>query len=310
MEHRIAAEIAAGVTRRSCPSSRRSRPATAPRPDVGEPDARPLPLGPASRGVVDVRARPRGPVDRARDGSFGAAAAAPRADPPTRPGARHPESGPGSVRPSRIDLPPGTEFASYRIERTLGRGGMSVVYLAEHEWLQRKVALKVLARSSPRTTASASLHPRVEARPSLDHPNVIPIYEAGVRRRPVHRDALRGGEQPADAAARGRRARAGTRDRDRPPGGGRARRRTRAGARPPRREARQRPRRGRGARTTRSTSTCRTSASRSARRATPASPGPASSSGRWTTLRPSSSRAASPTRAPTCTRSGASCSNA
>ena len=92
----------------------------------------------------------------------------------------HPESGPGSVRPSRIDLPPGTEFASYRIERTLGRGGMSVVYLAEHEWLQRKVALKVLA---PQLAEDDRFRDRFirESRlaASLDHPNVIPIYEAG-----------------------------------------------------------------------------------------------------------------------------------
>jgi serine/threonine protein kinase len=84
------------------------------------------------------------------------------------------------VRPSRIDLPPGTEFASYRIERTLGRGGMSVVYLAQHEWLQRKVALKVLA---PQLAEDDRFRERFirESRlaASLDHPNVIPIYEAG-----------------------------------------------------------------------------------------------------------------------------------
>jgi DNA-binding SARP family transcriptional activator/tRNA A-37 threonylcarbamoyl transferase component Bud32 len=85
-----------------------------------------------------------------------------------------------SVRPSRIDFPAGTEFASYRIERPLGRGGMSVVYLAEHEWLQRKVALKLLA---PQLAEDERFRERFirESRlaASLDHPNVIPIYEAG-----------------------------------------------------------------------------------------------------------------------------------
>jgi serine/threonine protein kinase/DNA-binding SARP family transcriptional activator len=84
------------------------------------------------------------------------------------------------VRPSRVDLPPGTEFAGYRIERTLGRGGMSVVYLAEHDWLQRRVALKVLA---PQLAEDERFRERFvrESRlaASLDHPNVIPIYEAG-----------------------------------------------------------------------------------------------------------------------------------
>ena len=85
-----------------------------------------------------------------------------------------------AVRPSRVDLQPGTEVASYRIVATLGRGGMSVVYLAEHDWLQRKVALKVLA---PQLADDERFRERFvrESRlaASLDHPNVIPIYEAG-----------------------------------------------------------------------------------------------------------------------------------
>jgi serine/threonine protein kinase/DNA-binding winged helix-turn-helix (wHTH) protein len=85
-----------------------------------------------------------------------------------------------TVRPSRVDLQPGTEVASYRIVRILGRGGMSVVYLAEHDWLQRKVALKVLA---PQLADDERFQERFvrESRlaASLDHPNVIPIYEAG-----------------------------------------------------------------------------------------------------------------------------------
>ena len=43
------------------------------------------------------------------------------------------------------DLQAGAKVGGYEIVDVLGRGGMSVVYLAEHDWLQRKVALKVLA---------------------------------------------------------------------------------------------------------------------------------------------------------------------
>lgn len=39
----------------------------------------------------------------------------------------------------------GSEIAGYRVERLLGRGGMSVVYLAHDPTLDRRVALKVLA---------------------------------------------------------------------------------------------------------------------------------------------------------------------
>jgi serine/threonine protein kinase len=34
----------------------------------------------------------------------------------------------------------GTDLAGYRIESVIGRGGMGVVYAAEHLRLQRKVA--------------------------------------------------------------------------------------------------------------------------------------------------------------------------
>ncbi len=74
----------------------------------------------------------------------------------------------------------GGELAGYRLERLLGRGGMSVVYLAEDTRLGRKVALKLLApelaedeRFRERFLRESQLPPR------LDHSNVIPIYEAG-----------------------------------------------------------------------------------------------------------------------------------
>src|SRR5207247_1691907 len=74
----------------------------------------------------------------------------------------------------------GTELAGYRIESVLGRGGMSVVYLAEDVRLRRKVALKVL---SPELSADERFRDRFvresQIAAGLDHPNIIPIHEAG-----------------------------------------------------------------------------------------------------------------------------------
>jgi serine/threonine protein kinase len=74
----------------------------------------------------------------------------------------------------------GAELAGYRVEAVLGRGGMSVVYLAEDLALGRKVALKLMAAElaeERRFRERFRRESRLAA--SLDHPNVIPIYEAG-----------------------------------------------------------------------------------------------------------------------------------
>jgi YVTN family beta-propeller protein len=74
----------------------------------------------------------------------------------------------------------GTEIAGYRIESVLGRGGMSVVYLAEHTGLKRKAALKLL---TPELAVDDRFRERFvresQMAAALDHPNIIPIYEAG-----------------------------------------------------------------------------------------------------------------------------------
>jgi len=75
----------------------------------------------------------------------------------------------------------GTIFAGYRIEGVLGRGGMGVVYLAEQPELGRKVAIKVIApalASDPDYLERFRRESRLAA--AIEHPNAIPIYEAGV----------------------------------------------------------------------------------------------------------------------------------
>jgi serine/threonine protein kinase len=77
-------------------------------------------------------------------------------------------------------LAPGTTVAGYRIEALIGRGGMGAVYRAEEEGLAREVALKVIASElaqDERFRERFLRESRIAA--SLDHPNVIPIYQAG-----------------------------------------------------------------------------------------------------------------------------------
>jgi serine/threonine protein kinase len=68
----------------------------------------------------------------------------------------------------------------YRIERTLGYGGMAVVYLAHDEELRRLVAIKVLAEHLSGDSAFRERflqESRLASR--LSHPNVVQVYDAG-----------------------------------------------------------------------------------------------------------------------------------
>ncbi|MET8158629.1 protein kinase [Sphaerisporangium sp. NPDC005289] len=81
-----------------------------------------------------------------------------------------------------FSMPPliGTQVADYLIEAVVGRGGMATVYRARDRRLGRAVALKVLA---PQLSADQRFRDRFVRESHLvaavDHPNIIPIYEAG-----------------------------------------------------------------------------------------------------------------------------------
>jgi serine/threonine protein kinase len=74
----------------------------------------------------------------------------------------------------------GREFAGYRVEALIGRGGMGAVYRAEDMRLGRKVALKLLV---PELAEDERFRERFlrESRlaAAIDHPNIVPIYQAG-----------------------------------------------------------------------------------------------------------------------------------
>jgi serine/threonine-protein kinase len=74
----------------------------------------------------------------------------------------------------------GAELAGYRLIAEIGRGGMGVVYRAEHLHLGRPAALKVL---TPGLASDASFRERFvrESRTAagLEHPNIVTVYDAG-----------------------------------------------------------------------------------------------------------------------------------
>ena len=68
----------------------------------------------------------------------------------------------------------------YRVEETLGHGGMATVYLAYDEKLRRRVAVKVLAGNlaeENNVRRRFLREARLAAR--LSHPNVVQVYDAG-----------------------------------------------------------------------------------------------------------------------------------
>jgi serine/threonine protein kinase len=85
------------------------------------------------------------------------------------------------AEPTRgIELSDGDEFAGYRVERRLGRGGMGILYLAVEPGLERRVALKLIAPEAASDEVFArrfAEESRIAA--SIEHPNVVPIYAAG-----------------------------------------------------------------------------------------------------------------------------------
>jgi serine/threonine protein kinase len=93
----------------------------------------------------------------------------------------------------------GSRVGRYRVERRLGIGAMSEVYLATDDSLGRRAAIKVLGSNqvnNPTVTERFLREARALAR--LSHPNLIPVFESGETgepRRPYYAmELLEGGD--------------------------------------------------------------------------------------------------------------------
>ena len=150
-------------------------PEALPEPEEPLPPPPPLapPLMPPTESAPPPAPPPSAPPPPASPG------AAPPLAPPLRP-SESSTDGPGEPAPAEYDPRIGTEIAGYLIEAVVGRGGMGVVYRAKDLKLGRNVALKLL---TPDLAANEGFRDRFEweskLAASIDHPNIIPLYEAG-----------------------------------------------------------------------------------------------------------------------------------
>ena len=85
---------------------------------------------------------------------------------------------PRAIAQAEVEM--GAEFLGYRIEELIGQGGMGVVYRAYDLRLKRTVALKLV---TPELALDDRFRERfvreTELAMSLEHPNVVPIHDAG-----------------------------------------------------------------------------------------------------------------------------------
>jgi eukaryotic-like serine/threonine-protein kinase len=98
--------------------------------------------------------------------------------PEERPTGGHPEDA-APTQATEVTAQP-QRLGRFAIIKTLGRGGMGVVYLARDARDKREVALKVIpAGHDADPTDLARFRTEAEAVERLDHPNIVKLYEVG-----------------------------------------------------------------------------------------------------------------------------------
>ena len=78
---------------------------------------------------------------------------------------------------SHVELP---EIDGYEVFEVVGKGGMGVVYRARQSGFDRQVAIKLMLSGQDFTQDQLDrFRTETEAFASLDHPNIVPVYDVG-----------------------------------------------------------------------------------------------------------------------------------
>lgn len=133
-------------------------------------------IDPIARHVAIGRCTVRGPRDSADIVVTTRPGRTPRAEVALRRAGGRP---PSAATP--IELKPGTYLGQYRIVERIGAGGMGQVFLAVHEALGRRCALKVLDARQKMGDADAVGRFLGEARAAarIKHPHIVDVFDFG-----------------------------------------------------------------------------------------------------------------------------------
>lgn len=95
-------------------------------------------------------------------------------------GAFHPLPLVPAIGLARDEELPFAELGPYKLVSRIGEGGMGVVYLAEHRFLERRVALKVIRPELALSTVTRARFQREAMRiAKLRHAHIVTVYDAG-----------------------------------------------------------------------------------------------------------------------------------
>ncbi|MGQ0509441.1 MAG: serine/threonine protein kinase [Betaproteobacteria bacterium] len=84
-----------------------------------------------------------------------------------------------SVLRLRGELGGQRKIGAYRLEKSIGEGGMANVYLARHDLLKRPCAVKLLKPSRASDEMIARFEREVQMASALAHPNIVEVYDYG-----------------------------------------------------------------------------------------------------------------------------------